>query len=121
MKTKSHSQRKNRGDDTSMFLKASIQKPSDELSNPKEVICKPQSLSSDISKEQELRLCCQCEARGCMYGYEQSRKDAIEEVNKIIDFEIKDEEEAEQRRNTRYWTYQQELRYLKDKIKKELQ
>jgi hypothetical protein len=113
MKTKSHSQQ------TKPFEKLGVSKDEQIIVNDKVRYSKDKT--ADISKEQELRLCCQCEARGCMYGYEQSRKDAIEEVNKIIDSEIKDEGEAEQRRNTRYWTYQQELRYLKDKIKKELQ
>jgi hypothetical protein len=111
MKTKSHSQQ------TKPFEKLGVSKDEQIIVNDKVRYSKDKT--ADISKEQELRLCCQCEARGCMYGYEQSRKDAIEEIIKLIDSEIENEK-SYKKTNIRGWTYEQELEYLKERIKKEL-
>lgn len=57
---------------------------------------------------------------GQIIGIEKrARAETIKEVLKIIDEEIKNEEEAKKNKAKRYWTYEKELRLLKRYILEE--
>jgi hypothetical protein len=75
------------------------------------------TLSDDISKEQECEECWKIKDYNALV--KDIRKDAIKEIIKLIDSEIENEK-SYKKTNIRGWTYEQELEYLKERIKKEL-